>query len=94
MATETLSDLSKRGLAIYEEKLKPVLEPQYNNHYVAIHVPTEDYAVGRYSGDAMREILTRHEVDGQFVIRRIGPEPEYGLIARYLAGQMMAAHKP
>ena len=40
MPNDTLSDLSQRGLAIYDEKLRPILEPGQNNRYVAIHVPT------------------------------------------------------
>jgi hypothetical protein len=38
----------------------------------------------------MREILKRHPVDGQLVIRKIGPEPDYGVVARVLAGEMLA----
>lgn len=89
MPIETLSDLSRRGLTFYEESLKPLLEPGQNNQYVAIHVPTSDYVVARSSGDAMRMILQRHPVDGQVVIRKIGTEPDYGLAARVLAGEMM-----
>ncbi len=88
-----LNELSRRGLAIYETKLKALLEPEQNNKFVAIHVDSEDYAVARSSGDAMRAILKRHEADGRLVIRKIGSEPEYGLAARILAGEMMATHK-
>ncbi len=90
MPSGTLSDLSQRGLAIYDEKLKAILEPDKNNQFVAIHVPTSDFSVGRSSGDAMREILKRHPVDGQLIIRRIGPEPDYDLAARVMAGEMQA----
>ena len=90
MPSTTLPDLSQRGLAIYDEKLRAILEPGMNNQYVAIHVPSSDFAVGRSSGDAMREILKRHQVDGQLVIRKIGPEPDYGIAARVLAGEMLA----
>ena len=90
MRSGTLPDLSERGLAIYEDKLKAILEPEMSGQYVAIHVPSSDFAVGRSSGDAMREILNRHPVDGQLVIRKIGPEPDYGMVARVLAGEMLA----
>ena len=90
MPAEHLTELAKRGLQLYEEKLKPILEPQYNSQFVAIHVPTSDYFIGRTSGDAMRGILRQHPVDGQVVIRKVGPEPEYGLAARVLAGELMA----
>lgn len=90
MADDALSDLSRRGLAIYDAKLRAILEPEQNNRYVAIHVPTADYAVGPSSGDAMRAMLQRRPADGQLVIRRIGPEPDYGLAARALAGELLA----
>ena len=90
MPSETLTDLSQSGLAIYDRKLKAILEPDQNNRYVAIHVPTEDYAVGRSSGDDMREIRKRHPVDGQLVIRMMGPEPDYGMASRVLAGELLA----
>ena len=90
MENDTLSELSRRGLAIYDEKLRAVLEPELNNRYVAIHVPTADFVVGRSSGDAMREMMKRRPADGQLVIRRIGPEPDYGMAARALAGDLLA----
>ncbi len=92
MPTDELSDLARRGLAIYDEQLRPLLEPKHNNQYVAIHVPTADFAVARSSGDAMRDVLRRHAPDGQLVVRKVGPEPDYGLAARVLAGEMLA-HK-
>jgi len=93
MPEDTLTQLSRRGLAIYEEKLKASLEPDQNGRFVAIRVQTGDYAVGRSSSDATRQILKVHPPDGQLVIRKIGPEPEYGLAARYLAGEMLAAQR-
>ncbi len=88
-----LTDLSRQGLALYEAKIKALLEPQHDGQFVAIHVDTEDYAVGRSSSAATRALLKRHPVDGRLVVRKIGPEPEYGLAARLLAGEMMAAHQ-
>ena len=90
MASTILSGLPKRGLAIHDEQLKSILEPDQNNRYVAIHVPTSDYADGRSSGDAMREILKRQSVDGQLVMRKIGPEPNYGMASRVLQGELLA----
>ena len=93
MVQEPLSELSRKGLALYDSKLRIMLEPAQNDRYVAIHVPSEDYAVGRSSGDAMRAILRRHPVDGQVVIRKIGPEQDYGLAARVMAGEMLAQRR-
>ncbi len=88
-----LTDLSRQGLALYEAKMKAILEPRYDGQFVAIHVDTEDYAVGRSSGAATQALLKRHPIDGRLVVRKIGPEPEYGLAARLLAGEMMAAQQ-
>ena len=89
-ASTKTSDLTQLGLDIYETKLKPLLEPQEDGKFVAIHVDTEDYAVASSSGRAMRALLQRHPVDGRMVIRKIGPEPEYGLLSRMIAGELLA----
>lgn len=88
-----LTDLSRLGLAIYDQKLKSLLEPEYDNQFVAIHVDSGDYEVGRSSGAATQAILKRHPIDGRLVVRKIGSEPEYGLAARILAGEMMAGRR-
>ena len=87
MTDEEHEALTNRGLAIYDEKLKPILEPEFDKKYVAIHVDTEDYAVADSSGDAMRAMRKRH-MEGRLVMRRIGNEPEWGLAARILAGRL------
>jgi hypothetical protein len=89
----TSEELSERGLAIYDAKLKPLLEPQDNNRFVAIHVDTEDYATARFPGAATRLLLSRHAPDGRIVVRRIGSEPEYGLAARIMAGAMRTSQQ-
>jgi hypothetical protein len=80
---------SNIGLELYIDKLKSVLEPEMNNQFVAIHVDSEQYALGVSSGDAMRA-MRKIQPKGRLVILRIGPEPEWGLAARLLAGQMAA----
>jgi hypothetical protein len=37
------SDVVDRGKKIYEEKLRPILEPQHNGKYVVIDVDTGDH---------------------------------------------------
>lgn len=86
---EEQDELTNRGLAIYE-KLKPVLEPEYDRKFVAIHVETEDYEVASSTGNAMRAIRKRH-AEGFLLMMKIGNEPEWGLAARLFGGQMMAA---
>lgn len=83
------SDISRRGMAIYEATLKAKLEPEHNNEYIAIHPDSEDYALARTTGEAMRAIRKVHS-EGGLLLMRIGPEPEYSLAARILAGEMMA----
>ncbi len=89
MTDEEIEALSDRGLAIYDEKLKPILEPDFDNKYVAIHVETEDYEVANSSGDAMRAIRKRRP-EGFLLKMRIGNEPEWGLAGRILAGELAA----
>jgi len=83
-----MAELSTRGQAIYETK-KSLLEPEFNNQYVAIHVDTGDYAVAKSSASATRALHQRHP-PGRAYSRKIGNEPEYGLAARLLVGEMMA----
>lgn len=84
--------LSQHGLAIYERKLKPILEPDRDGEYIAIHVDSEDYALGTSSGNAMRAMRQRRP-QGRLVVLQIGPEPEWGLASRLLAGQMVAGQQ-
>lgn len=84
--------LFQQGLAIYDEILKPVLEPAYNNQYVAIHVASGEYAVAKSSGDSMRAMRKR-QPEGPLVVMQIGPEPEWGLAGRLLASQMAAGQR-
>ena len=58
--TQDAEALSEHGLAIYEEKLRPLLEPAYANKYIAIQVETEEYALGESSGDALRTPRKHH----------------------------------
>ncbi len=84
--------LFQQGLAIYDEILKPILEPIYNNQYVAVHVGSGEHAVAKSSGDAMRAMRKR-QPEGPLVIMQIGPEPEWGLAGRLLASQMVAGQR-
>lgn len=92
MTDEKDDVLYQQGLAIYDETLKSVLEPTYNNQYVAIHVASGEHAVAKSSGDAMRAMRKR-QPEGPLVIMQIGPEPEWSLAGRFLAGQMAAGQR-
>ncbi len=80
-----LDELTRRGLAVYETRLRALLEPDSNGQFVAIHPATADYAVASSSGDALRA-MHRKRPGAQFLVLKIGPEPEHGLASRLLAG--------
>ena len=85
---EERAEISARGQAIYDAR-KALLESEFNNQHVAIHVDTGDYAVAKSSAAATRALHRRHPA-GRAYTRKIGDEPEYGLAARLLVGEMMA----
>lgn len=85
-------DISRRGQSLYDAQLKSRLEPEYVRRFVAIHVDTGEYAVARSSSEAVRAMRRRYPVDGRLYVRRVGDEPEYGLAARILTSDMIAAH--
>src|SRR5437763_835388 len=78
---EGLDALSRRGLAIYESRLKPLLEPVHNGETVAIHIESGDYAVAPARGQAMRAARRIHS-KGPLVLMTVGPQPDYSLAAR------------
>ena len=80
---EDYNDLTRRGLAVYEAKLKARLEPEHNNQFIAIEPDTEEYAVADSTGNAMRAMHKTHPTK-PVLLMKIGPEPEYGLAARFL----------
>jgi hypothetical protein len=84
-----LSPLAEQGRAIYEESLKPLLEPGHSGKAVAVHVDTGDYAVAENHSDAARALLARHKPDGRIVTLTIGPptDADLRLAARMTAGR-------
>ena len=84
-----LDPVSLRGLAIYQERLKPLLEPEHNGKAVAIHVDTGEYAVARNHTLAREALLERYKPDGKIVTLTIGPPTaaDLDMAYRILAGQ-------
>jgi hypothetical protein len=84
-----LSPLAEQGRAIYEGRLKAILEPEHDGEAVAIHVDTGDYALGNNHSDAVRALLSRHESDGRIVTLTIGSptDADHRLITRMAAGR-------
>jgi len=60
-----------RALDFYDAELRPLLEPQRNGQYVAIHPATCDYVVDRRPGKAFRA-LRAQQPQGPIVLRHIG----------------------
>ena len=87
---KVLEELDRVGSDLYETKLKALVEPQYAGQYIAIHVDSEDYAIGKSTAVATRSLKKRHPLDGRIYIRKIGDEPEYSLSARLVAGDRLA----
>ena len=85
---EDYNDLTRRGLALYESRLQARLELKYNNRFIAIEPDTEEYEIADSTGNAMRA-LRKRQVAGPLLLMKIGPEPEHGLAARFLAADMM-----
>ncbi len=73
---EEMVELSARGQAVYETK-KSLLEPEFNNQYVVIHVDTGDHVLGGTLNAAHREMLKLRPVDGRLYGRKIGEDPEF-----------------
>lgn len=79
---QLLYDVTRRGLEIYEGRLKPLLEPDHLGEVVAIHVDSGDHAVAASSPEAMRAMRRIHP-SGLLFLYAIGPSPDYGL-ARHM----------
>ncbi len=86
---EAVSQAAQRGRAIYETKLKAILEPAENNRFVAIHPDSGEYMVANSTGEALRR-MRGVQPQGRLYFTKIGPEPEYGLSARILMAEMAA----
>ena len=83
---DELSEQTQRALALYEGKLKAILEPDQNGSTVAIHLDTGDYAVAATSPNA-RQALRERRPDGPIATMTVGPETDFQLAYRILASQ-------
>ncbi len=66
-----LSELSKLGIKFYEEKLKPILEPEHNGEYIAIEPYSEKYFLDQNSTQVALKAIA--EMPGKkFYFARVG----------------------
>jgi len=86
----TLSPLAREAHALYETRLRELLEPDYAGQAVAVHVDSEDYEVASTHSEAARALLVRHPADGRVVTLTIGPPTDADL---RLAARMTASPK-
>ena len=80
--------IDARGQAIYDERLKSVLEPAHNGQSVAIHLDTGDYVVDRNWSRAIRKLREKHK-DGFVYSLFIGPPTN----AEFMLGSKLSAGK-
>ena len=79
-----VDDVTRRGLAIYRDRLQALLEPDHADDVVAIHLDTEDYTVAPSSPEALRAMRRVHP-SGLLFLYTIGPASDVGL-ARRMSG--------
>jgi hypothetical protein len=60
LSSDVLAELSERGMAIYNERLRATLEPEFSRQFGAIQRDSGDYAVARHSSLASRLLRERH----------------------------------
>jgi hypothetical protein len=89
ISQDVLDELHAKGSVIYD-RWKSALEAEHWNQFVAIHVDSGDYAVGKTAAEASRNLRALRQPDGRMFLRKIGDEPEYDLSARILAGEQEA----
>jgi hypothetical protein len=71
---EEMDRIGTAGEAIYQERLKAILEPDCDGQVVAIHLESGDYEVARTSSAAWKA-LRRRRPDGPYFLRDIGIAP-------------------
>ena len=64
-------DLLKRGMKLYEERLKRELEPEHNGEMLAIEVESGDYFLGRTATEAYKKAKEKYP-GKEFAFLRVG----------------------
>jgi hypothetical protein len=64
-------EFARSGLGIYDQRLKPLLEPHKNGAQVAINVEDGDYEAAASSAEADARLRTRHP-DAVFLLVEVG----------------------
>ena len=69
-------DLLKRGMKLYEERLKRELEPEHNGEMLAVEVESGDYFLGRTATEAYRKAKAKHP-GREFAFLRVGAKAAF-----------------
>ena len=64
-------EIGRRGVEVYDSKLRAELEPQFHGQFVAIDVETEDYEVADEAATASDRLWKRRP-EAQVLVERIG----------------------
>jgi hypothetical protein len=82
--SQDLSDeeIVRRGIEIYDQRLKPLLEPEHVGKFIAIAVEDGDYEIAETSLDADLALRQRHP-DAVLYINRIGHLSAYEWVTPY-----------
>ncbi|RLS51938.1 MAG: hypothetical protein DWH91_17730 [Planctomycetota bacterium] len=67
----TPAEIGERGSAIYQERLKSLLELSHHGQFVAIDINTGDYDLGTEAHEASDQLRARHP-EAQILVERIG----------------------
>ena len=75
---------SNAALSFYDERLKPLLEPQENGRMVAIHLPSGEYLIEDTYPCALQALRELHPA-GMIIALHIGPSLQAPAIYRAFA---------
>ena len=84
---DTSEAIALRGQSIYDERIKPLVEPAHKGEFVAIDVDTGEYEVDRRDAIACRRLLNRLPTANIFAVRA-------GYPAAYRLGSRIRVPKP
>ena len=87
---EDLEEIGQKGDILFE-KLRDRIWQGNEGKFIAIHVDTGDYAIGKDSREASLAVRAGRAPDGRLYVRRLSDEPDYSLAARSLVGEMAAS---
>lgn len=63
--------MARKGVRLYQTKLKAALEPAYTGMFAAIEVDSGDYFLGARMGEALENAIAKYP-DKEFYIVRVG----------------------